>query len=323
MLDIRMARGARKIVEQCAGVRPGEKVLVVTDTGSDFAIARALAAAAQAAGANASIIVSEPVAKSGDDPHPSVCQAMLGADVIFIPTSKSIFHTGAVRRALETGRSRLFSLSEAKPDTLIAGAIEVNFLERKPYVDALAKKMAEGRRIKVMAPAGTELEASIEGRMPVGNTGICDKPGMRMGAALEVFIAPVEDTTTGTFVCDVMSSSIGLVSEPIRIRFDHGRAVEISGGKEAQKLRGIVEAVGSPDAYTAAEIAFGLNPVARITGDIIEDEGKYGTGHVALGNNLGFGGKSGPALHIDMVYWKPSVWIDGEHIFQDGVLLIK
>ena len=56
--------------------------------------------------------------------------------------------------------------------------------------------------------------------------------------------------------------------------------------------------------------------------EIIQDEGKYGP-HAALGNNEGFGGVSSAPIHIDMVYWKPSIWIDGEQVFKDGEILLS
>ncbi|NPV70083.1 MAG: aminopeptidase [Firmicutes bacterium] len=323
MLPIEMARGARKIVEQNIGLRPGERVLIVTDTGRDFTIATALAAAVDAAGGEFSIILTRPLSKPGDEPPAPVAQAMTAADVVIAPTSRTIFHTRATIRATKEYGTRVFTLSEARPDTLITGLIECDFLKQKPLVDALAARMAEGKSIRITSPAGTDLHASIEGRLPVANPAICHNPGEKMGASVEVYIAPVEGTTEGVFVCDASSSMIGLVREPIKIEVKGGKAVSISGGAEARRLREIIEGVGHPDADNIAEIAFGLNPKARLIGNIIEDEGKYGTGHVALGNNEGFGGVSKAPIHIDMVYWKPTAWIDGQMVFKDGELIIR
>lgn len=70
-----------------------------------------------------------------------------------------------------------------------------------------------------------------------------------------------------------------------------------------------------------AELGFGLNPCARVVGSIVEDEGTYGTGHVALGNNEFFGGANHAACHIDLVYWRPSVKLDGVPLMEDGQLV--
>lgn len=322
MKIINMTKGARKIVEECVGVKKGENVLIVTDTGRDFSIAEILASAVEAAGAHFSIIITKPLANPGDEPDPIVAKAMIAADAVIAPTTRTIFHTSATREACRAG-TRVFTLSEAIPDTLISGLIEVDFTKQKPLVDALAERMAKGNIIEIKAPGGTDLRAKISGRKPEPSSGICHKSGERMGATIEVYVAPIEDCVDGTFVCDASSSVIGLVKEPIKIEFKKGKAVKIEGGSEAKQLREHLESIGDDKVYTIAEIAFGLNPKARIVGNIIEDEGKYGTGHIALGNNVGFGGTNDVNLHIDMVYWKPSVWIDGEQIFMEGELLIK
>ena len=323
MFEIQMAKAAKKIVEQLAGVQPGEKVLIVTDTGSDFSLAHSLASAVEAAGGEFAIIIAKPVAKAGDSPHACIGAAASSADVILTPTSRSITHSQGIRDALKAGKARLLSLSEAKPRTFVGGMFEADFLSRKPLVEALGRKMAEGRNIKIQAPGGTDLVADLGTRVPILNTALSHKPGQNMGSAIEVFIAPIEGSMNGTFVCDITCSMIGIVAQPVRIQFKDGVAVSIEGGAEAARLKELLAGVGDPGAYWNAEIAFGLNPCARVTGDIIEDEGKYGTGHVALGNNLGFGGKLTAAIHIDMVYSKPSVWIDGEQVYRDGELLIK
>lgn len=50
MYDLRMSRGASTVVNTCAGVQPGEQVLIITEH-SKMSIAESLAAAAYAAGA--------------------------------------------------------------------------------------------------------------------------------------------------------------------------------------------------------------------------------------------------------------------------------
>jgi len=318
---MQMAKGARKIVEQCVSVKPGENVLIITDTGTDPLIANALAIAVEATGGRASVMFTCPFKQAGEEPLETVAAAMCAADVVIAPTSKTIFHTDATRKATSKG-TRVFTLSEAKPETLMTGLIEVDFDAQKPIADALGELMAKAETIKIHAPGGTDLTANLKGRLPVPSAGVCRNPGEKMGASIEVYIAPIEDSTEGVFVCDASSSMIGLVDTPIKIIFEKGKAISIEGGKEARKMKGIVEAIGDPAAYVAAEIAFGLNPKARMVGDIIEDEGKYGTGHIALGSNVGFGGNNDVPLHVDMVYWKPSVWLDGKKVFQDGEILI-
>jgi leucyl aminopeptidase (aminopeptidase T) len=76
------------------------------------------------------------------------------------------------------------------------------------------------------------------------------------------------------------------------------------------------------EAYNIAELGIGTNDKAIISGKILEDEKILGTVHLALGDNKSMGGAVGVSSHLDGLILKPSVWIDGERIMEDGKLLI-
>jgi leucyl aminopeptidase (aminopeptidase T) len=39
-----------------------------------------------------------------------------------------------------------------------------------------------------------------------------------------------------------------------------------------------------------------------------------GTGHIALGSNIHFGGTNAAPLHLDFVYRAPTLWLDGKRV---------
>ena len=67
------------------------------------------------------------------------------------------------------------------------------------------------------------------------------------------------------------------------------------------------------------EFAFGINPKAIVTGNLLEDEKQLGTAHFALGYN--YDNDANAFIHMDCVVLKPSVWVDGKRIMRDGELL--
>jgi leucyl aminopeptidase (aminopeptidase T) len=143
-----------------------------------------------------------------------------------------------------------------------------------------------------------------------------------MGAPdVEAFIAPVDQDTNGVIVIDASTSVMGLVDEPIRLLVSSGRVVEIAGGAQSKELEQLVDQNGS-SARVIAEIGIGLNPMSRVTGAIIEDEAAYGTGHFALGRNTTFGGLNDSPVHIDMVYWRPTIVLDGIIVMNNGQLVM-
>jgi len=117
----RMMRGARTLMDDCASVRPGEQVLVVTDTRL-VEIGRVLIAAAYERGAEPVLAVIRLRDADGQEPPPVVAEAMRAADVVFAPVSRSITHTRAVKEAAGAG-ARILVMTAFTERLMISGGI--------------------------------------------------------------------------------------------------------------------------------------------------------------------------------------------------------
>jgi leucyl aminopeptidase (aminopeptidase T) len=317
-----MQKGAHTLLTVCAGLKKGEKLLVVTDTLMPSSISDAIYAAGRALGAQAHIMTMS-VPEVGGEPSAVVAAAMKEADVIIAPTTRTLYHTKATLEACNKG-SRLFSLTECDEWILIKNGVDADFLAIKPVVEKLGDYFTEGKVVEVTSPGGTNFRASIEGRLGIKNSVICHEPGMRSGFPdIEANVASVEDQGEGVIVIDASASmGIGLVDSPIKLTVEKGRVVKIEGGRSAAQLQEILDGACDPNAFVIAEVAVGLNPKSPVIGKIIYDEGCYGTGHFAVGDNTRQGGVNPAPLHLDMVYWKPTIKVDGKMIVDGGVPVI-
>ena len=313
--------GARKVLTMCLNTQPGEKVAILSDQESPLVVAEALFYAALEIGAHPAVILGEGPKFAGDDPGCFSIDAIDSADVILCPTKKTYFHTTAVKRALSRG-ARCLVLSECDDRILFEGGINADFVElNEKVVQPLVPIWQNGKTIHMTTPGGTDLTASIDGRDVQIDNGLMHTPGAGAGVPdVELCISPVEGSANGTVVVDASCSTIGLISEPIRITVENGFATKIEGGREARELIARIEETNDPNSYNLAEMAIGLNPEARLCGIIIEDEGKYGTCHCALGNSTCLAGKRWAPIHLDMVQKCPTVEIDGKVIMKDGKL---
>lgn len=318
-----MQSNARKIINECCNVQKNEKVLIITDINQPVSIYQVLMSAVSERGGIPVVTIMNPVKPGGNLPE-IVNASLQSANVIITPTSTSIYHSEGIRNAcIGPTRARLLALSECEEETLIDGGINADFARLSYVVDYVAELFTLGKHIKFSTPAGTNIEAKIENRSAYANTGLSYKPGKMQGIpTIEVFIAPIENSVEGKIVVDAScSGGIGLIEDkPIELIVEKGMVTSVSGGKEAKKLEKMLQESNSKDSYQVAELAIGLNPHCRVTGKIVEDEGKYGTCHMALGNNKGFGGQSNAPLHIDMVQWYPTVTIDNVEIVKNGKL---
>lgn len=63
------------------------------------------------------------------------------------------------------------------------------------------------------------------------------------------------------------------------------------------------------------ELGIGLNPNARLTGNLLEDEKAFRTVHIAFGNNQDMpGGKNSSKTHRDYLIKQPTLTVT----YQDG-----
>ncbi len=307
----RAFKGALNLLHTCANAKPGEQVLIVTDHMTDPAIASTIMSAATRLGIEASAIIMKPRALPGDEPPAPVLAAMLSSDVIICPTSRTLFHTNARTAACRKG-ARFISMAGATMSVLASNAMFANFRKQEKVLKKLVIRLTRAKIITVTNPAGTDLKFNVLGRRGHGVSGLAARRGEATGVPdIEAYVAPLEEDAHGTLVVDGSTSVTGIVRTPISMNIEHGMARNISGGSEALELSRILREAKKRTAFRVAEFGIGLNPLARIRGSIIEDEGMLGTVHVALGDNTRLGGKNSAPSHIDLVLKNPHVQLDG------------
>ena len=69
--------------------------------------------------------------------------------------------------------------------------------------------------------------------------------------------------------------------------------------------------------WTVAEFGFGMNPKARLTGNVLEDEKVLGTCYFAIGDNSTLGGSAHVGIQVTGVLREPTVHLD-EMLLLDG-----
>ncbi|MBI4252271.1 MAG: hypothetical protein HY618_07405, partial [Candidatus Tectomicrobia bacterium] len=82
MIKFNMAPAARKLAGHVMAVKPGEKALIVTDSGRSPCITEALAHAIAGAGARLAIAEMPPHPMGGVDPPAHVTAAIQASDVV-------------------------------------------------------------------------------------------------------------------------------------------------------------------------------------------------------------------------------------------------
>lgn len=318
MKQMLMSKGARIIVEVCAGVKPGEKAVVVTEPVM-MDMAEAIASAVAAVGAEPVITVMPPRKSDGQEPPAAVAAAMKASDVFFNVVNKSITHTQATRDAA-AGGSRGIMMTQFNEGMLMHGGVFADFANIAPQCKAVAEAMANSKLITVTTPLGTHVTLSAEGRRGNALTCITSPGHFTTVPTIEANVSPVEGTAEGIIIADasIPYIGIGLLEEPIRCTVEKGFITKVEGGKQAKMLIDDWASKNDPNVYNIAELGIGLNPECSFIGAMLEDEGVYGSIHFGIGTNITLGGHTKAACHYDLILTNATVVADGKVVLKDG-----
>ena len=299
------------MVRRCLRVKAGEDVVVVVDP-STRTIGEALRDEAAAAGGDAVLMLMDERATHGTEPPASIAAALAACDVFIAPTTRSLSHTSARKRATEAG-ARGATLPGVTED-MLARVMAVDFDTMAARSRAVAELLSAGTRAHVTCPRGTDLKLAIDGRAGTSDDGDLGEPGAFGNLPCgEGFISPVYGE--GTVVAASLAE-LGLSIDPARLTVAEGRLVAADGGLGPRFIELLLShgALGT----NLAELGVGTNDRARLTGNVLEDEKILGTVHVAFGASAGIGGTVSVPIHLDVVVPDASLEVDGRQVLDAG-----
>ncbi|RMF91205.1 MAG: aminopeptidase, partial [Methanobacteriota archaeon] len=295
----------------CLGIERDETVLLLTD--SEMADASKMVFEAVKPLTRELLVMSiSPRSVHGEELPMPAARAMAASDVVIGVTSRSMTHTEATRAAVKEG-ARVASMPGVTVEMLTEGGMTADYRAVAEEARRISGILSSGSEISVETGLGTRFVASIEGREGYADTGLLVRRGdFGNLPGGEGFIAPVEGTGRGRIVFDGAIAGSGLLHRPVSVEVEEGKA----RSTDSEELERIFREVDN--AAYVGEIGIGVNPRARLTGNILEDEKVLGTVHIAFGNNLGFGGSVDAGIHLDGIIKEPTVKVDGRVVLKKG-----
>jgi leucyl aminopeptidase (aminopeptidase T) len=309
MADLRPA--VATVVRRCLGVKPGEDVLVVVDPATR-AIGEALREEASEASADAVLAVMDERATDGTEPPPTLAAALASCDVFIAPTSRSLSHTSARKRANDAG-ARGATMPGVTGD-MLARVMAVDFDTMAARSNAVAKLLDAATSARVTCPLGTDLTLDLSGRPGIADDGDLTSPGAFGNLPCgEAFISPLGGD--GQIIATSLAP-LGLSKEPATLTVESGEIVEANNGLGPEFLSRLV--AHGDAGRNLAELGVGTNDQAQLTGNVLEDEKILGTVHVAFGASAGIGGTVSVPIHLDVVIVDATLEIDGQRVLDAG-----
>lgn len=321
---------ATNIIRTCVGVSAGEKLLISVDEPLGH-VRDALVAEARQVQPDELWTYTFADAERPFEEYPrEMLDMAVRADAVILllaslDPSKEMPAWVAGRHRILAGGAR-FAAGAYIDDSILEHELSADYGEIAAITDALARRLSGSLEIRVTTRLGTDLHLKVGGRGWLSDGGMLRGKGTYGNLpGGEVAVAPSEDGANGLLVVDKTLPGM-VLTEPVYVVFDNGRAVEIKNGSGAAYLNAaIADGERKRDGEgcrTIAELGIGTNPCARLQGNIITDEKAAGTIHVALGRNDFLGGATLAPIHIDAVVGEPTVLVDGEPLIEDGVFVV-
>jgi|TARA_B100000161_G_C33546681_1_gene413413 leucyl aminopeptidase (aminopeptidase T) len=312
------------VVQTCMDIRRGENVLIVCDP-TTAEIGQSLHIATQKRSDRVLLIVMPKSRHHGEEPPSPVAALMRQQQVVIAATKYSLTHTRAARQALKDG-ARIATMPGMTFELYTEGGMTADFQDVKRRISNIANFLRRRRIINVKSESGTDVTFEVNWRdWKLDDNGICNRPRMLTNLpAGKVFILPKEGTMNGTIVIDGSWDST-LIDEPVEFIVEDGTVVDVKGGTLAATIRQSygevakkLKAKDRESVWTVAEFGFGMNPSARLVGNVLEDEKRMGSCYFSIGDNIGLGGTSNAGIHVSGVLSEPSVWLDDSCLTETG-----
>ncbi len=307
-----LARAVRTVVQQCLAVAPGEDVVVVVDAPLAD-VGEALRDEAERAQADAVLAVMAPRENHGTEPPRPIAEALAACDVFIAPTSRSMSHTQARKRATDGG-ARGATMPTVTAD-MLARLMDVDFEVLRARSRAVAELLDDAGEAHVTCPRGTDLSLDLGGRRGIVDDGDLTVPGAFGNLPCgEGFIAPAGGEGT---IATRSIASLGLVQgHPAHLTVEGGHITR-GTGPEGERLLELLTGAGE-QGTNLAELGVGTNDRARLTGNILEDEKMLGTVHVAFGASAGIGGTVAVPIHLDVMVTDATLTIGDVTVLDGG-----
>ncbi len=324
-------QGVRQVIDNCLRIRPGERVVVITDRPT-LAIGEALRVAAEKIVGEVQFFLMEDF---GTRPvvFPSLIgEALRNADV-------SIYAAQGAEGELQTFRKPMLKAVDANPklrhahmigitpqimtDGMCSDYVEIQRISKQVY-----EVVHTAEAIRVVTAKGCDFTARFSRSLKwiVSDGDIRPRHWTNLPDG-EVFTAPA--TVDGRVVIDgclgdyFTERYASLAETPVTVDVRDGRAVRETLRCDNEQLRRDLDAyVFETDANSnrVGEFAIGTNTgLTKLIYNLLQDE-KFPGVHIAFGSP--YPAKTGAtwdsAAHVDGVLIAPSIYVDGRTLMDQG-----
>jgi leucyl aminopeptidase (aminopeptidase T) len=330
--EYELGKAADVIARELFQLKAGETLVITADTESDKRAVDAVARAAFACDAKPLVVWNAAplgVSKAADPllPIEALSALLANADAWLEFNNKWLLYSTVHDRAMEQNKGlRHLCLVGGNVDMLVRciGRIDYELLDA--FQTRFAEMVFAAKHVRFTTPAGEDVEfdnCHEPWAIGYGDLGQSSTPGDHYMAG-QISWSIDLDSVNGTIVFDgsLDPPFARVLAEPVALTIQDGTIVKIGGGAEALQFESWIDSFKDPQMRRIAHVCAGFNPGAKLCGNILEDERVWGSTEWGIGqvpSDLLPGGISA-ASHCDGICLNTSIWLDGNHFMDKGVL---
>lgn len=326
--EYELGKAADIVTRDLLALRPGETFVITADTESDPDVINATARAAFTIGAKPMVIWTASPLGVGEAADPmlpveALTGALKGADAWVEYNNQWLLYSTPYNVAMkENEKLRHLNLVGMNPDMMIRCIGRIDFAALQQFQEKFSNLLSEAKHVRITTAAGEDVEFDHAPSIPIRcRMGYAHQPGSEMLAG-QISSTPDFGSIHGTIVFDgSLVPPCGKLEEPVHLTIEAGTIIKAEGGTQAQEFRTWMNSFNHPQMKRLAHLSYGVNPGAKMTGDIVEDERVWGSTEWGIGSVPGTivppDGFPGPS-HTDGICLNSSVWLDGKQILDKG-----
>ena len=324
MPSILRIKAIRNILLGCANLDANDRVLILCNA-STRSIADAFYNCALEINSQTILMEIPDLGNHGAEPNQEARIAMCKATLVISLCLYSLAHSQARLESAREG-GRFLSLPFYTWEMLDDESLRINYSTQTELVNKFADMFTAGDELHITSPLGTDVRLSITGRKGNSCPGVVKNAGdLGSPPDIEANISPIEDKSEGTIIIDgsITMPDLGLLDTPVALEMRAGRVVEFRSDNTSytNRLNLMMGDIHSPR-RVLAEFGVGLNPSAKLTGNMLSDEGAIGCVHFGFGDNHTVGGVNKANFHLDLIMKSATVTLNNRLILNSGVPIL-
>ena len=230
------------------------------------------------------------------------------------------------RAEAQNKKLRYMCLVDFNEALMIRTIGQVETAQLRDFMLAVTERTKNAKHMRVTTPAGCDVSFEIEPKHYTAcDCGDASKPGIHMLTG-QINVVPRFGTIQGKIVFDgSVTPPFGRIPDaPVCLTIENSVITEVTGGEDAVVFRKHLESFEDPGMFKLAHIAYGFNPGAILTGNIVEDERIWGSTEWGIGYVSPFDAPphgQDAKSHCDGICLNSSVWLDGVQIMDEGKIV--